>query len=146
MPLLGSYIDKAHVEPPHLKNNAWQYFFKAVLREAIRKSKLPANCKKFSELPSKSPFAQVIRALPTEVKTNRPANKTKQWFNETQGSGAELHNRFTGKDSCSFCHNFKRLMKWLSCQSNSRKEYQTVLALGLHSPFRCEAEGLCFSF
>ena len=78
LPLLGSYIDKAHVEPPHLKNNAWQYFFKAVLREAIRKSKLPANCKKFSELPSKSPFAQVITAFPTEVKTNRPANKTKQ--------------------------------------------------------------------
>ena len=23
--LLGSYIDKAHVEPLHLKNNAWQY-------------------------------------------------------------------------------------------------------------------------
>ena len=64
------------MEPPHLKSNACEYFFKAVLREAIRKSKLPANCKKFSELPSESPFAQVITALPTEVKTNRPANKT----------------------------------------------------------------------
>ena len=23
LPFLGSYIDKAHVEPPHLKNSAW---------------------------------------------------------------------------------------------------------------------------
>jgi len=38
-----SYIDKAHVEPLHLKKKAWQYFFQAVLTEAIRKSKLPAN-------------------------------------------------------------------------------------------------------
>ena len=36
VPLLGSYIDKAHVEPLHLKNNAWQYFFKAVLIVAIK--------------------------------------------------------------------------------------------------------------
>ena len=28
LPLLGSYIDKAHVEPLHLKKNAWQYFLK----------------------------------------------------------------------------------------------------------------------
>ena len=35
LPLLGSYIDKAHVEPLHLKNNAWQYFVRAVLTEAI---------------------------------------------------------------------------------------------------------------
>ena len=25
-----NYIDKVHVEPRHLKNNAWQYFLKAV--------------------------------------------------------------------------------------------------------------------
>jgi len=97
VPLLGSYIDKAHVEPLHLKNNAWQYFFKAVLTEAIRKSKLPADCKKFSEVPTDSPFARVITALQTEVKTRRLANKTKQWFNETQGSGSDLHYRFTSK-------------------------------------------------
>ena len=129
MPLLGSHIDKAHVEPLHLKNNAWQYFFKAVLTEAIRKSKLPADCKKFSEVPPDSPFARVITALQTEVKTRRLANKTKQWFNGTQGSGADLHYRYTGKDSRCFCHNFMRLIKWLSCESDSRKERQTVLAL-----------------
>ena len=78
MPLLVSYIDKAHVEPLHLKKNAWQYFVKAVLTEAIRKSKLSADCKKFSEVPLDSPFAQVITALQTEVNTRRLAKKTKQ--------------------------------------------------------------------
>ena len=129
LPLLSSYINKAHVEPLHLKNNAWQYFFKAVFTEAISKSKLPADCKKFSEVPTESPFARVITALQTEVKTRRLANKTKQSFNETQGSGAPLHYRFTGKDSRCFCHNFMRLIKWLSCESDSRKESQTVLTL-----------------
>ena len=70
--------------------------------EAIRKSKLPADCKTFSGLPTDSPFAWVITALQTEGKTKRLANKTKQWFNETQGSGAELYYRFTGKDSALF--------------------------------------------
>ena len=28
MPLLGEAIERAHVEPLHLKNNAWQYFLK----------------------------------------------------------------------------------------------------------------------
>ena len=78
LPLLVSYINKAHVEPLHLKKNAWQYFVKAVLTEAIRKSKLSADCKKFSEVPLDSPFAQVITALQREVKTRRLANKTKQ--------------------------------------------------------------------
>ena len=129
LPLLGSYIDKAHVEPLHLKNNAWQYYVKAVLTEAIRKSKLPADCKKFSEVPLDSPFAQVITALQTEVKTRRLADKTKQWFHESQGSGADLHYRFTRKDSRCFSHKVMRLIKWLSCESDSRKERQTVLTL-----------------
>lgn len=38
LPLLNKYIDKAHVEPSHLKNNAWQYYFRNILKEAIRKS------------------------------------------------------------------------------------------------------------
>ena len=37
-PLLGKLIDKAHVEPLHLKNNAWGYFFKVLVKEAMAKS------------------------------------------------------------------------------------------------------------
>lgn len=124
-----SLIKLMLIEPLHLKNNAYQYFFKAVLVEAVRKSKLPADCKKFSDVPTKSTFARVITALQTEVKTRRLANKTKQWFNEMQASGPDLHYRFTGKDSRCFCHNFMRSIKWLSHKSDSRKDHQAVLVL-----------------
>ena len=99
------------------------------MTEAISKSKLQADCKKFSDVPTDSPFAQVITALQTEVKTRRLANKTKQWFNETHGPGSDWHYRFKGKDSCCFCHNFMRLIKWLSNENDSKKEHQTVIVL-----------------
>ena len=57
LPLLGNFIDKARVEPLHLKNNASQFFFKAVLEEALRESKLPPDYKKISEVPFDSCFA-----------------------------------------------------------------------------------------
>ena len=146
MPLLGTFIDKAHVEPLHLKNNAWQYFFKAVLREALSKSKLPPGCKNFSEVPADTSFARVITALQAKVKTRRLANKTKQWFNETQGSGPDLHYRFTGKDSRSFCHNFMRLIKWLSDPSDSKKQHQTVLVLAYQGVRLRDCVSLCNRF
>ena len=37
VPLVGPLIDKAHVEPLHVKNNAWQYSFRCLLKEAIGK-------------------------------------------------------------------------------------------------------------
>jgi len=33
--LVGKLIGKAHVESLHLKNNAWAYFFKVILKEAV---------------------------------------------------------------------------------------------------------------
>ena len=146
LPLLGNLIDKAHVEPLHLKNNAWQFFFKAVLEEALRKSKLPPDCKKMSEVPFDSCFAQVITALQTQVKTRRLANKTKQWFNETQGTGPVLQYRFTGKDSRSFCHNFMTLIECLSHESDSKKEHQTVLVLGYLGLRLSDCVSLCNRF
>ena len=60
VPLIGKLIDKAHVEPLHVKNNAWQYFFKGVLKEAIAKSNLPETCKKFLDVPRDSPFSHIV--------------------------------------------------------------------------------------
>lgn len=55
-PLVGEYIDLAHVEPLHLKSNSWQHYFKGVLKEAISKSKLPDTCKTFADVPIESCF------------------------------------------------------------------------------------------
>lgn len=34
-PLIGEFINNAHVEPLHLKNNAWQYFFKTLSKRHL---------------------------------------------------------------------------------------------------------------
>ena len=35
MPLIGKLIEKAHVEPPQVKNNAWQYFLRVFLKRLL---------------------------------------------------------------------------------------------------------------
>lgn len=127
VPLVGKIVEKAHVEPLHLKNNAWQYFFRGVLKESIRKSKLPKTCKKFSDVPVDSAFSRVITSLQMEVKCKCLARKVKEWFDDTQGLGVDLTYRFTGKDSKRFCHNFMLLIKWLSHENDSHLEKQRVL-------------------
>ena len=73
--LAGKLIDKAHVEPLHLKNNAWGYFFKVLLKEAVAKSNIPATCKTFAEVPQDTCLGRVVNALKCEVKAGRLAKK-----------------------------------------------------------------------
>lgn len=98
-PLVGKYIDLAHVEPLHLKNNAWQHYFKGLLKEAISKSKLPDTSKTFADVPVESCFHRVVTALRYEMKCSCLARKVVKWYGETQGKGADLQYRFTGKES-----------------------------------------------
>ena len=137
VPLVGKNVEKAHVEPLHLKNNVWQYFFRGVLKESVRKTKLPKTCKNFSEnfsrifsrifVPVDSAFSRVITSLQMEVKCKCLARKVKEWFDDTQGLGVDLTYHFTGKDSKCFCHNFMLLIKWLSHENDSELEKQRVL-------------------
>ena len=127
VPLIGKLIEKAHVEPLHIKNNAWQYFFKGVLKEATAKSNLSDACKKFSDVPKDSPFSRVLTALKYEVKAKCLARKVIKWYDETQSTGQDLQYRFTGKESRLFCHNFMRLVKWLSSEKDFKRQRQTVL-------------------
>ena len=55
------------------------------------------------------------------------AQKVTKWFDETEAKGSDLQYRFTGKDSRLFCPNFMRLIKFLSCEDDSRKQRLTVL-------------------
>ena len=129
LPLVGKLIDKAHVEPLHLKNNAWGYFFKVVLKEAVAKSNISTMCKTFSEVPQDCCLGRVVTALKCEIKAGRLAKKVRKWFDETQGRQGDLQYRFTGKESRLFCHNFARLLTFLRQEGDSQKQRQTVLAL-----------------
>ena len=126
---MSKLIDKAHVEPLHLKNNAWGYFFKVFLKEAVAKSNIPATCKTFAEVPQDTCLRRVVTALKCEVKAGRLAKKVCKWFDETQGRKGDLQYRFTGKESRLFCHNFARLLTFLRQEGDTQKQQQTVLTL-----------------
>lgn len=126
-PLVRKLINRARIEPLHLRNDAWQLFSKDLLKESIAKSNLPASCKKFTDVPKDSCFRREVNALRLEVKSKCLARRVTEWFEETEAKGSDLQYRFTGKDSRLFCHNFMWLIKFLSCEGDSRKQRLTVL-------------------
>ena len=91
------------MESLHLKNNAWAYFFKVILKEAVGISNILSACKTFSQVPQDCCFAGIVNALKYEVKMGRLARKVSKWFDETQGKKGNLQYRFTGKESRMFC-------------------------------------------
>ncbi|CAB4000118.1 Hypothetical predicted protein, partial [Paramuricea clavata] len=56
IPLLGPIVDRIHIEPLHLKNNACALAHRYLLDEVIAISSLPKAIKIFSEIPSSSPI------------------------------------------------------------------------------------------
>ena len=78
-------------------------------------------------MPEESCFHRVITALRYELKCSCPARKVVKWYGETQGKGAELQYRFTGKESRMFCQNFMGVIKQLRCEGDSRKQRLTVV-------------------
>ena len=72
-------------------------------------------------------LTRVVTALKYAVKAKCLARKVIKWYDETQGNGQDLRYRFTGKESRLFCHNFMRLVKWLSSEKDSKHQRQTVL-------------------
>lgn len=55
-PIVGRLIDRAHVDPLHLKNNACALTHRLLLHEVIAMSKLGKQVKSFSLVPSNSPI------------------------------------------------------------------------------------------
>ena len=68
VPLVSELIDRAHVEPLHLKNNACALAHRYILNHAIEMSKpnLPTS---FSQLPPKTPLFKFIDALRSKMFT-----------------------------------------------------------------------------
>ena len=79
-PPLGNIIDKAHVEPLHLKNNACALAHWYLLLEVFEISNLPDSIKLFSQVPSNSPIARYI----SKMKTNSLLI-SRSYFNSTIG-------------------------------------------------------------
>ena len=104
-PLLGTLIEKAHVEPLHLKNNACALVHKYFLEEIMKISNLSNNLS-FLQLPQNNPFVKYITVLKAKCHLSRLANKIVKYFNESGTDAKGFSYMFTGKDSRQFLKNF----------------------------------------
>ena len=75
VPLLGDNIDKAHIEPLHLKINACALAHRYLLKLVLSWSNLSSNISSFSQVPSKCLFFKYVETLRSKCKLNRLAKK-----------------------------------------------------------------------
>ncbi|CAB3978205.1 Hypothetical predicted protein [Paramuricea clavata] len=97
-PLLGPMVDRIHIDPLHLKNNACALAHRLLLQEVLLISQLPSAMKSFLQVPTPG----------TKCNLRRLANKIIRWFNENRDSKFDY--RFTGKVSRCFLQNFMFLI------------------------------------
>lgn len=110
VPPLGPIIDRIHIEPLHLKNNACALAHRYLLDEVIALSCLSSSVKKFSELASSSPLVKYVTIMKTKCQLSRLGKRIVKWFNETQANGKNFDYRFTGRESRFFLYNFMYLI------------------------------------
>jgi hypothetical protein len=68
VPLIGHFVDRAHIEPLHPKNNACQQLFRRILYESIGKSALPKAKVNFDRVRHTAPFSKLVSCLQTTAK------------------------------------------------------------------------------
>ena len=105
-PLLGRFLDRAHIEPLHVKNNVCQQMFRLILYESVSKSNLDSSVAHFNDVLNSTAFSRLVNCLIKSAKLSRLAKKVKRWFNDTKESSKDFQYRFTGQDSRMFLRNF----------------------------------------
>ena len=108
VPFLGKLIDRAHVDPLHIKNNACAYAHRIILNEVISLANLPAI--PFCKFPATSCFFRYIDTMKTKCGLSSLTKRIIKWFDENGSSGKEFDYRFTRRDSRLFLHNFMFLI------------------------------------
>lgn len=61
VPIIGELIDRAHVDPLHLKNNACALAHRYILQIALAMANLPSSINCFSQVSSQSPFLNMFK-------------------------------------------------------------------------------------
>ena len=109
-PPTGKLVDRNHVDPLHLKNNACTLAHCHLLSEVLLLSQLSNSVHAFSQLPNNSPFGTYINTMRNKCHLAWLANKVVRWFEESKRVGSNFDYKFTGKDSRCFLQNFKFLI------------------------------------
>ena len=78
VPLLGRVIDRAHVEPLHLKYNICALVHRHILNLVMSMSKLSSSMMCFNKVPRTSPFFIYIDTLRSQCRLSRLANKVQK--------------------------------------------------------------------
>ena len=116
-PVIGELIERAHVDPLHLKNNVCALAHRHLLYIAISLSELPNSVVNFNQVRSNSVLFNYVETLRSKCSLSRLAKKVIRWFTKTKGSGKEFDYRFTGKDSQMILHNSMFLIDLLEQKS-----------------------------
>ena len=90
-PLVAKLVDKAHVEPLHLKNNACALAHRYLLNQATEMSK-PNLANSFSQVRPEAPFFKFIDVLRSKCNLNRLAKRIIRWYDENAKSDASTFN------------------------------------------------------
>lgn len=127
-PPVGRLIDRAHVDPLHVKNNACAHTHRMLLHKVIAISRLGDATKNFAQVPTNSPFKKYIASM-RNCLLNRLANKITRWFDDTGATGKDFDYRFTGKDSRLFLLNFMSLISVVECSAKPGRERTYIYIL-----------------
>ena len=94
VPLVTELVDRAHVEPLHLKNNACALAHRYLLNQAIEMSKpnLPTS---FSQVLPETPFHKFIDVLRSRCNLNRLAKIIIRWYDDNTTTDAKTFNCLT---------------------------------------------------
>lgn len=79
-PLLEDVIDKAHVEPLHLKNNACAFVHRYLLEEVLKISNIPSDHASFSQLPPDNPLDRYVDVLSEKCCLSRLAKRVHKHY------------------------------------------------------------------
>ena len=121
IPLVGELIDRAHVEPLHLKNNACALAHRYLLKLAVSTSNLN-SISSFKQVPPNTPFFKYVETLRGKCKLSRLAKRIVRWYDDCASCGKDFEYRFTGKDSRMFLHNFMFLIDLLEKNASEKSE------------------------
>lgn len=108
-PPIGKLVDRIHVDPLHLKNNACALAHPHLLSEVLLLSQLSNSVHAFSQAPNNSPFATYINTMRNKCHLIPLANKVVRWFDESKRVGSNFDRRFS--NSRCFVQNFMFLIK-----------------------------------
>lgn len=132
-PPIGKVIEKALIDPLHVKNNAWEKVNRLIVTEVVNSSKA-TKTKKLSELAVNDPVSMYFLALKNTVKAGKVVKKFQHWF-DFDREKSDFTCRFTGEDSTKLANQYLPLIQSLltgPLSETSAKKMHVLAYMAFH--------------